>query len=87
MSTSFNRLTALFLGLTLGGSPVMADLPGQGVVVQPLQSSIAEETFQTLLVAEALKKLGFEVRPTQEIEYVTGYVALANGDGTFMANS
>ncbi len=64
-----------------------AALPGQGITVQPLQSSIAEETFQTLLVVEALKTLGYAVNPIQEIEYATGYVALGNGDGTFMANS
>jgi glycine betaine/proline transport system substrate-binding protein len=31
------------------------ELPGKGVKVQPLKSSIAEETFQTLLVMKALK--------------------------------
>ncbi len=61
-------------------------LPGAGIVVQPLKSSIAEETFQTLLVMRALEKLGYDVQPIQEIEYAAGHVALANGDGTFMAD-
>ena len=34
--------------------------PGQGVKVQPLKSSIAEETFQTLLVMKALEQLGYD---------------------------
>lgn len=61
------------------------DLPGKGVVVQPVKSSIAEEAFQTLLVARALEKLGYEVRPLREVEYATAHVALANGDATYLA--
>lgn len=61
-------------------------LPGKGITVQPLQSSIAEETFQTLLVGRALEKLGYTVQPIKEIEYATAHVALAQGDATYMAN-
>ena len=63
-----------------------ADLPGKGIKVLPLQSSIAEETFQTVLVSKALEKLGYDVQPIKEIEYVTAHIAIANGDATFMAN-
>lgn len=61
-------------------------LPGEGVTVQPLKSSIAEETFQTLLVMKALERLGYDVEPIKEIEYAAGHVAIANGDGTFLAS-
>lgn len=61
-------------------------LPGAGVSVQPLKSSLAEETFQTVLVSRALEKLGYEVKPIKEIEYATGHIAIADGDGTFMAD-
>lgn len=60
-------------------------LPGKGITVQPIQSSVAEETFQTLLVARALERLGYTVSGIQETEYVTGFLAIANGDATFMA--
>lgn len=63
-----------------------ADLPGEGVTVQPLKSSIAEETFQTLLVMKALERLGYEVKDIQEVEYAAGHVAIANGDATFLAD-
>ena len=63
-----------------------AALPGKGVQVQPLQSSNAEETFQTLLVSRALQQLGYETQPIKEIEYATAHVAIANGDATFMAD-
>jgi glycine betaine/proline transport system substrate-binding protein len=61
-------------------------LPGEGVTVLPVKSSIAEETFQTLLVMRALEALGYEVQDIKEIEYASGHVAVANGDATFMAD-
>ena len=63
-----------------------ADLPGKGVQVLPLKSSIAEETFQTLLVMKGLQRLGYDVQPIKEVEYPTAHVAIANGDATFMAD-
>lgn len=60
--------------------------PGEGIEVQPLKSSIAEETFQTLLVSRALEELGYDVKDIKEIEYAAGHVAIANGDGTFLAD-
>ena len=56
------------------------DLPGKGVKVYPLKSSIAEETFQTLLVVKALEQLGYDVQPIKEVEYPTAHLALGNGD-------
>lgn len=63
-----------------------ADLPGAGIPVQPLQSSISEEIFQTLLVSRGLQRLGYEVRPIKEIEPAVGHIAIANGDATFLAD-
>jgi glycine betaine/proline transport system substrate-binding protein len=63
-----------------------SELPGEGVEVLPLKSSIAEETFQTLLVMKGLERLGYEVEPIKEIEYAAGHVAIGNGDATFMAD-
>lgn len=62
------------------------DLPGKGVKVFPLKSSLAEETFQTLLVMKGLEQLGYEVGPIKEVEYPTAHLAIANGDATFMAS-
>ena len=60
-------------------------LPGKGVTVQPIKSSVAEETFQHLLIMKALEQLGYDVKPIREVEYATGHLALANGDATFLA--
>lgn len=76
----------LSAGLSVGTSALAGDLPGEGIVVKPLKSSIAEETFQTLLVGRALEKLGYTVESIKEIEYAAGHVAIANGDATFLAD-
>jgi len=73
------------LALLLLGAQAQ-ELPGKGVKVLPLKSSIAEETFQTLLVTKALEQLGYEVQAIKEVEYPTAHIALANGDATFMAD-
>ncbi|MDH0863842.1 glycine betaine/L-proline ABC transporter substrate-binding protein ProX [Mitsuaria sp. GD03876] len=65
---------------------VDAPLPGRGITVQPLKSSLAEEAFQTLLVSRALERLGYTVRPMKDLEPATEHLAIANGDATFMAN-
>lgn len=82
-----HHIAAVLAALALaGGAHAQGDLPGKGVTVQPLQSSIAEESFQTLLVGRALEKLGYTVQPTKEVEYPTAHVAIAQGDATYMAN-
>ena len=62
-----------------------ADLPGKGITVQPIQSTIAEETFQTLIVSRALEKLGYQVSKPSEVDYNVGYTSIAAGDATFTA--
>lgn len=81
-------LSAACLAFGAVGAASAADpqLPGKGVKVQPLKSSIAEETFQTVLVMKALERLGYEVQPIRETEYVTAHLAVANGDATFLAD-
>jgi glycine betaine/proline transport system substrate-binding protein len=77
-------LLASSLALAVG-TAIADQQPGEGVEVQPIKSSIAEETFQTLLVLKALEDLGYEVDEIKEIEYAAGHVAVANGDATFLA--
>src|SRR5690606_39125344 len=79
-------LLAAALSLAFAGSALATDQPGKGIAVQPLQSSIAEETFQTLLVMKALTQLGYDVKPIKEVEYPTAHIAIANGDATFLAD-
>ncbi len=62
-----------------------ADLPGKGITVQPFQSTISEEAFQTLLVSRGLEKLGYTVNKPSEVDYNVGYTSMAAGDVTFTA--
>ena len=75
----------LAMATTLTAALAADSLPGQGVTVQPLKSTIAEETFQTELVMKALQKLGYDVQPIKEVDYPAAHLAIANGDATFMA--
>ncbi|CAM8673817.1 glycine betaine/L-proline ABC transporter substrate-binding protein ProX [Kluyvera sp. M-M157-B] len=76
-------LAALFTSPTL----FAASLPGTGITVHPVQSTLPEETFQTALINRALKQLGYDVAPTEEVEYNVAYTAVAAGDATYMAVS
>ncbi|MEM6048968.1 glycine betaine/L-proline ABC transporter substrate-binding protein ProX [Erwinia sp. P7711] len=64
-----------------------ADLPGKGITVKPLQSTISEETFQTLLVSRGLEKLGYTVEEPGEVDYNVAYTSVASGDATFIATN
>jgi len=79
-------LTALTLttGVAMAQTSA-ADLPGKGIKVQALQSPLAEETFQTMLVNKALEKLGYAPQPIKEVAYPTAHIAIGNGDATFLA--
>ena len=74
------------LSMAFAGAAGAQSMPGEGVSVTPLKSSIAEETFQTMLVMKALEDLGYDVGDIKELEYAAMHVAIANGDGTFAAN-
>lgn len=60
--------------------------PGQGVKVVVLKSSLAEESFQTVLVMKALQQLGYDVAPYKELDYPLSHMAVASGDATLIAN-
>lgn len=84
--TARRAAAVLALSALTAGASLAADLPGKGVTVQPLKSTIAEETFQTLLVMKALTQLGYDVQPIKEVDYPAAHLAIANGDATFLAD-
>jgi glycine betaine/proline transport system substrate-binding protein len=87
MSAKHIVIASLFLATSFSLSAQAKDLPGKNIKVQPVQSPIAEETFQTEIIDEALKKLGYDVLPIKEVDYSAGYVSIANGDATFMTTN
>lgn len=78
-------MKCMFKGIVIGAvcSTIFAlnsfanDLPGKGIKVHPMQSPIAEERFQTLIVNEALKALGYDVMPIDEVSYAVTYQTIA----------
>jgi len=76
-----------FLAASMSFTVQATDLPGKNITIQAVQSPIAEETFQTEIINEALKGLGYDVKPTKEVDYSAGYVSIANGDATFMTTN
>ncbi|AJC67438.1 MULTISPECIES: glycine betaine/L-proline ABC transporter substrate-binding protein ProX [Dickeya] len=79
-------MATLAVTTVLSTSLFAADnLPGKGITVKPVQSTLSEETFQTLLVSKALEKLGYTVDKPSEVDYNVGYTSIANGDATFTA--
>ncbi|HDG1696003.1 glycine betaine/L-proline ABC transporter substrate-binding protein ProX [Kluyvera ascorbata] len=78
--------SALTLAALLTSSTLYAaDLPGKGITVHPVQSPLPEETFQTEIINRALKQLGYDVAPIEEVEYNVAYTSIASGDATYMA--
>lgn len=86
MRHSTMMATAAFATL-IATSAFAADLPGKGITVKPAQSTISEETFQTLLVSRALEKLGYTVEKPSEVDYNVAYTSIAAGDTTFIATN
>lgn len=54
--------------------------------IRPVRSNIPEEEFQTRLVAEALKSLGYDVAEPLVLPYGTAHMLIARGGADFMAN-
>ncbi|QDX31083.1 glycine betaine/L-proline ABC transporter substrate-binding protein ProX [Dickeya poaceiphila] len=75
--------TVLSTGLFAADNLPDNNHPGNGITVKPVQSTLSEETFQTLLVSKALEKLGYTVDKPSEVDYNVGYTSIANGDATF----
>tara|TARA_R110001592_G_scaffold61017_2_gene185828 strand:- start:580 stop:1569 length:990 start_codon:yes stop_codon:yes gene_type:complete len=58
---------------------------GKGIKVQALHSPISEEAFQTMVLNEALRQLGYDVQDIKEVDYSAAYTSIASGDATYLA--
>ena len=83
MRKLISALIAVTLLMTINLS-YASEQPGKGIKVQGLHSPISEEAFQTMVLNEALRQLGFDVQDIKEVDYSAAYTAIANGDATFM---
>lgn len=76
--------TSMVASTALSSSVWGEKLPGEGISVQPVQSTVAEETFQTLIVNKAMEALGYDVKETKEVDYNVAYTSIAEGDATYL---
>lgn len=75
------------LGFSLNTLSLFGLVLAIGIVVDDAQSTISEESFQTLLVSRALEKLGYTVEKPSEVDYNVAYTSIAAGDTTFIATN
>ena len=83
----------LLLGLVqlLAAGPVVVvsagELPGEGIVVQPVDQGVIEEVFQLEIVIAGLKRLGYQVKPSISLAQVIGmsHLMVAQGEADFYA--
>lgn len=73
--------TAAAITLALGVAA-----PAAAQEVKPAWSGITEELFQTYIVMEGLKELGYEVADASQAQIQLAHVAVGNGDLTFYAS-
>ena len=85
MNLNVTKILTLLISMSYATLSIAQTMPGKGVTVQPVQSPIPEETFQTLVVSKALEQLGYNVKPIQQVDYNVAYTSIANNDATFMA--
>lgn len=79
-------LGVLAIASLLASPMALARLPGKGVQVQPLASDVDSELFQTYVIIEGLRRLGYEVLPVKRTAYAGLYPPIANGRATFTAS-
>ncbi|MGF1749385.1 glycine betaine/L-proline ABC transporter substrate-binding protein ProX [Vibrio cionasavignyae] len=79
--TRIMLLAKLFITLTFSALLPAAPQP----TLQPIQSDISEESFQTMLVIESLKQLGYEIAPTKTMSYDEAYLYVSAHPEAFFA--
>ncbi len=59
------------------------ELPGKGVKVTPVISTIAEDNFQSFVIESGLKALGYEVQKSLTTQIQLGIISACSGDGDY----
>lgn len=63
------------------------ELPGKGILIQPVDQGVIEEVFQLEIVIAGLKRLGYQVKPSISLAQVIGmsHLMVAQGEADFYA--
>ncbi|WP_353929717.1 glycine betaine/L-proline ABC transporter substrate-binding protein ProX [Okeanomitos corallinicola TIOX110] len=73
-------VTSIWRSIPETKTAVQEQLPGTGIEIKSVHSSLQEERFQTEIVNMALRKLGYATPEPQRIEPTTMHLALGQGD-------
>ena len=76
---NLHRTAKLVAGLMVLSAPSLAD------EIKPAWSGINEEIFQTFIVTEGLRELGYQVADVSQAQVQLAHVAVGNGDLDFYA--
>ena len=78
-------LTALALSATAFAADDDSDYmkPGKGITVQPIGPGILRHQMEEDIVNEALRDLGYDVKPTLAAKFPLLHLSIANGDADF----
>ena len=83
MINKFRKSLLGLVSLVVMANVAMAkELPGKGIKVHSMHSNITEEKFQTIIINEALRALGYEILPINEVSYAVIYQTIAQNKGT-----
>jgi ABC-type proline/glycine betaine transport system substrate-binding protein len=79
--------TVIAVSATLSSAARAEKRPSECIDLQPLQSTVAEETFKTLIVNKAMQALGYTINAAQKIDYHVAYTSIAVGDATYLVDN
>ncbi|MER8427892.1 glycine betaine/L-proline ABC transporter substrate-binding protein ProX [Mesorhizobium sp. M1403] len=80
----YATLMSAFVALAAGLTPVAAeDLPGAGKSVQAAANGILEDLFVTDIAIIGLEKLGYQIKPTANLDITSMHIAVGQGDADF----
>lgn len=86
-----NRITSsiagAFCALAIAGSvgPAFAELPGDGITVQPMTTGRADHYFQHFVVQIGLENLGYTFNEHLEAQFPAIHLSIAQGDADYTA--
>lgn len=82
--TFTSTLTAI--GMAFAAPVIAGDMPGKGVIVNPIKGSPANAWFQHMVVQLGLEALGYEMEETKEADFPALHLAVSSGDADYTVN-
>ncbi len=78
-------LTAALAAISVSPNAANADMPGDGISIQPISTGRADHYFQHFVVQITLERLGYDVKEHLEAQFPAMHLALGQGDADYTA--